>query len=151
MDPSPIRFLDDYLVGDTYSGGSYRFTEESIISFARQFDPQWLHLNPRRAEAGPFNGLIASGFHTASVMMRLYLEVYLDERASLASPGLDELRWPAPVRPGDTVQLRCQVQSVRPSNSKPERGVLVTNVELVDQSGETKLSALFTNFVLRRQ
>ena len=97
-------------------------TEAEILDFARAFDPQPMHADPEFAAQGPFHGLIASGWHTGGIMMRLFADHYLSRVASLASPGLDELRWPAPVRPGDSLRLRLTVVEARRSRSKPGPG-----------------------------
>ena len=104
--PREDRYFEDYLPGAVYEYGYLTVTEAEILEFARRFDPQPIHIDPEFAAAGPFGGLIASGWHTASMMMRLFADHYLSRVASLASPGIDELRWPAPVRPGDQLRLR---------------------------------------------
>ncbi|AWH95377.1 MaoC family dehydratase [Dietzia psychralcaliphila] len=144
------RFLDDYT-----EGGRYRFGEESvdadeIVEFARRYDPQSIHTDPEAAAGGPFGGLIASGWQTAALMMRLFADNYLTSVASLASPGIDELRWVRPLRPGDRLTLVCETTGVRPSRSKPDRGVLTTDVTLINQDGEPVLTATALNMVARR-
>jgi len=116
-----LRYFDDYLPGATYDCGSVSVSEDEIVSFARQFDPQPFHVDPGAAARGPFGGLIASGWHTAALVMRQLVDHYLPEEASLGSPGLDEMRWPDPVRPGDTLRVRASVVDTRRSLSKPDR------------------------------
>ena len=126
-------------------------TEAEILEFARRFDPQPIHIDPEFAAAGPFGGLIASGWHTASMMMRLFADHYLSRVASLASPGIDELRWPAPVRPGDQLRLRTTIMEARLSRSKPDRGLVRTQGELLNSGDRTVLSLVAMNLLGRRE
>ena len=142
-----LRYLDDYLPGATYDCGSVSVSEDEIVSFARQFDPQPFHVDPGAAARGPFGGLIASGWHTAALVMRLLVDHYLPEEASLGSPGLDEMRWPDPVRPGDTLRVRASVVETRRSLSKPDRGIMKTAIEAVNQDGRTVMRATAINFL----
>ncbi len=102
------------------------------------------------AQHGPFQGLIASGWHTTAVMMRLYADHYLSKVASLASPGVDEVRWQRPARPGDTLSVRATVAGARVSRSKPDRGLVHTDVEVLNQHGETVLTMTIINMLRRR-
>ena len=142
-----LRHFDDYLPGATYDCGSVSVSEDEIISFARQFDPQPFHVDPGAAARGPFGGLIASGWHTAALVMRQLVEHYLPEEASLGSPGLDAMRWPDPVRPGDTLRVRASVVETRRSLSKPDRGIMKTAIEAVNQDGRTVMRATAINFL----
>jgi acyl dehydratase len=144
------RYFEDYVPGVTHDCGSVAVTEAEIVEFARRYDPQDFHADPAAAVGGPFGGLIASGWHTASLMMRLYADHYLSAVSSLGSPGVDELRWPRPVRPGTVLRLRATVTEARRSRSKPDRGLVRTRVELVDDGGETVFSASLLNFILVR-
>ena len=144
------RYFDDYPPGATYDCGSVRIDQAEIISFAKEFDLQPFHVDPAAAISGPFGGLIASGWHTAGVVMRQLLEHYLSAEASLGSPGLDEIRWPYPVRPGDTLRVRATVVEARRSLSKPDRGIVKTMAEAVNQDGRTVMRAIAINFVLVR-
>jgi len=128
--PIQDRWFSDYEAGAQYEYGHLDVTEEEILRFAEQFDPQPIHIDPGFAVRGPFGGLIASGWHTGGLAMRLLADHYLSRVASLASPGVDELRWQVPLRPGDRVRLRATVLRTRPSRSKPDRGLVVTQVEL---------------------
>jgi acyl dehydratase len=121
-----------------------------MITFAKEFDPQPFHVDPAAAASGPYRGLIASGWHTAALVMRLLVENYLPAQASLGSPGLDEIRWPYPVRPGDTLRVRATVVEARRSLSKPDRGIIKTAVEAVNQDGRTVMRAIAINFLLVR-
>jgi acyl dehydratase len=145
-----LRYFEDYAPGTTYECGSVIIDEASIINFAQQYDPQPFHTDPVAAATGPFGGLIASGWHTAGLVMRLLVDNYLSAEASLGAPGLDELRWPRPVRPGDTLQVRATVVEARKSQSKPDRGIVRTLVEAVNQDGKIVMSCIPTNFLLAR-
>jgi acyl dehydratase len=144
------RYFEDYEPGSTQEFGSIKVTEPEILEFATRYDPQPFHVDPVAAAKSHFGGLIASGWHTASLMMRLLADNYLSPVSSLGSPGIDELRWPQPVRPGDELRLRVHVLEARPSKSKPDRGLVRTRVELLNQDDEVVFSALAVNFVLRR-
>ena len=128
-----LRYFDDYVPGTTHDCGSVSFSQAEIISFATQFDPQPFHVDPEAAAHGPFGGLVASGWHTAALVMRQLVDHYLSAEASLGSPGLDEIRWPSPVRPGDTLRVRATVLEARRSQSKPDRGIIKTVIEAVNQ------------------
>src|SRR5258708_6894052 len=106
--PSPreARYFEDYEAGRIYEFGNVVLSEPEIVEFARCFDPQDMHVDPEKARLGRFGGIIASGWHTIGIAMRLYVDHYLSSVASLASPGVDEVRWPNPVRPGDSIRLR---------------------------------------------
>jgi acyl dehydratase len=99
--PVTDRYFEDYVAGEVFEYGQIPVTAAEIVEFARRFDPQDMHVDPEAAAHGRFGGLIASGWHTAAMMMRLFADNFLSKVASLASPGLDELRWLQPVRPGD--------------------------------------------------
>jgi acyl dehydratase len=142
-----LRYFEDYLPGASYDCGSFHISEAQIISFATQFDPQPFHVDPEAAASGPFGGLIASGWHTAALVMRQLVDHYLSVEASLGSPGLDEMRWPHPVRPGDTVRVRATSVEARRSLSKPDRGILKTMIEAANQDGRTVMRATATNFL----
>jgi acyl dehydratase len=145
-----LRYFEDYVPGTTHDCGSVSLSQAEIISFASQYDPQPFHVDPVAAAAGPFGGLVASGWHTTAVVMRQLVDHYLPVEASLGSPGVDELRWPAPVRPGDTLRVRATVVEARRSASKPGRGITTTMFEAVNQDGRTVLQGTATNFLLVR-
>lgn len=148
--PIDDRYLEDYTEGAKYCVGEESVDAEEIMEFARRYDPQSIHTDPEAAAEGPFGGLIASGWQTAALMMRLFADNYLTSVASLASPGIDELRWVRPLRPGDRLTLVCETTGVRPSRSKPDRGVLTTDVTLINQDGDPILTATALNMVARR-
>jgi acyl dehydratase len=145
-----LSYFEDYLLGTTYECGSVSIDQASIVAFAKEFDPQPFHVDPVAAAAGPYGGLIASGWHTAALVMRLLVENYLSAESSLGSAGLDELRWPHPVRPGDTLRVRATVVESRRSLSKPDRGIVKTVVEAANSGGATVMRATAINFMLVR-
>lgn len=144
------RWFEDYVPGDVHVFGPVAVTEAEIVDFARRFDPQPIHTDPDKAKATMFGGLIASGWHTGSLMMRLYGDHYLSHVAGLASPGVDELRWPKPVRPGDQLSIRLTVLEAAPSRTKPDRGVVRTFIEVLNQHGDVVMSMTAVNLFLRR-
>jgi acyl dehydratase len=149
--PINDRYLEDYTPGTVYEYGHITVTEAQILDFARAFDPQPIHVDPSFAAQGPFGGLIASGWHTGAIMMRLFADHYLSRVASLASPGIDELRWPAPLRPGDSLRLRVTVTEARRSRSKPDRGLVRTHAELINQNDEAVLTLTAMNLIAARR
>jgi acyl dehydratase len=136
----PGRYFEDYPVGAVYVGGPIVVSEEDILDFARRYDPQPMHVDKAAAEAGPFGGLIASGWHTGSLMMQMLARHFVPHPGNLPSPGLDELRWVHPVRPGDTLRLRVTVETARRSRSKPDIGVVTSLVEVLNQADDVVLS-----------
>lgn len=132
--PVSDRYFEDYLQGKTFEYGAITLTADDIIEFARRFDPQPIHIDPEAAERGPFKGLIASGWHTASLTMRLLVDHFISHVASMASPGVDEIRWLIPVRPGDTLSIRVTILEAKRSRSKPDRGVVHSFVEVMNQN-----------------
>jgi acyl dehydratase len=133
-------YLEDYVPGAVYEFGSETVAEDELLEFARRYDPQYIHTDRAAAEAGPFKGLIASGWQTAGFTMRMMVDHYISHVATMASPGLDELRWHKPVRPGDTLRVRIRVLESRRSESKPDRGVVKSFVETLNQHGEVVMS-----------
>jgi acyl dehydratase len=148
--PPDDRWFEDYEPGAVHEFGSATVSEEEILSFAARFDPQPIHLDPEYARTGPFEGLIASGWHTASLFMRMFTDHYLSTVASLASPGIDELRWTAPVRPGDTLRARVTVLAARVSVGKPDRGIVTTGIVVLNQDDVTVLTMSAVNILRRR-
>jgi acyl dehydratase len=144
------RYFEDYLVGSVHQFGSIAVEQDEVISFARRFDPQDFHTDPEAAKRTMFGGLIASGWHTAGLMMRLYADHYLSKVASLSSPGLDELRWLKPVRPGDSLSVRVTVLDAVASRSKPDRGIVTSFIEVLNQGGEVVMSMKAVNLITRR-
>jgi acyl dehydratase len=134
--PIDERYFEDYLPGTVVEYGPIIVDEAEVIEFARRYDPQPFHVDPTQAAAGPFGGLIASGWHTASLTMRVLVDQFLSSVASLGSPGVDELRWLAPVRPGDALTVRVTVLEARRSRSKPDRGLFHSRQEVYNQHGQ---------------
>jgi acyl dehydratase len=147
VDDHGLRYFEDYALGSMYECGTVSIDEASMIAFAKEFDPQSFHVDPVAAAAGPFGGLIASGWYTAALTMRLLVENYLSAEASLGGAGADEIRWPYPVRPGDTLRVRATVVESRRSLSKPDRGIIKTLAETVNQDGRTVMRCTAINFL----
>ena len=141
-------YFEDYEPGLTVSCGSVSVEEADIITFAKEYDPQPFHTDP--AFASPYGGLIASGWHTISLVMRQLVENFVSAGSSLGAAGVDEVRWPNPVRPGDTLTIQATVLEARRSNSKPDRGIIRTLIEAVNQAGQPVLRMTAINFVLTR-
>jgi acyl dehydratase len=144
------RYFEDYAVGVEQVVGNVSLSETEMIDFASKYDPQDFHVDPKKAAEGPYGGLIASGWHTASAAMRLLVDRYLNSASSLGSPGLDELRWLAPVRPGDVLTVRAKVLDARRSNSKPDRGLIHTWIEVFNQDGVTVMTMKAVNVIACR-
>jgi len=138
--PVSKRYFEDYVPGATYEYGAISLSADEIVDFAKRFDTQPIHTEPEAAEQGPFKGLIASGWHTASVMMRLLADHYISHVAGMASPGVDEIRWLVPVRPGDTLSIRVTVLEARRSRSKPDRGLVISLIEVTNQKREVVMT-----------
>ena len=145
--PIDDRYFEDYVAGSVHEFGSISISAEEIIGFAELYDPQDFHTDPEAAARSRFGGLIASGWQTCGLMMRLYSAHYLTHNASLASPGIDELRWLVPVRPGDTLSLRVTVAEARRSSSKPDRGLIRSAIEVLNQQGDIVMTMLAMNLV----
>ena len=148
--PPEDRSFEDYRAGAVFEYGEIPVTEAEIIEFARRFDPQYIHVDVDRAVHGPFGGLIASGWHTAAMMMRLIVDNFLPKHASLGSPGIDELRWLKPVRPRDVLSVRLSVLEATRSRSRPDRGVVRTLCEVLNQDRAVVMSLKAMNIIACR-
>jgi acyl dehydratase len=148
--PIDDRWLEDYEPGAVYEYGAVILGEADIVDFARRWDPQPMHVDPEAAAKGQFGGLIASGWHTVAVMMRLLADHFLSRVASIASPGIDELRWLRPVRPGDALRIRVSILATERSRSRPDRGMVRTLVEVINQRNEPVMSLKAMNLMRRR-
>jgi len=135
----PSIFFEDFIDGEVKTFGSHQVTAEEIIDFARQFDPQPMHLDPAAGAASLLGALSASGWHACAIMMRLMCDGFLLRAASLGSPGVIENRWPSPIHPGDVLTLRRTVLESRTSRSRPERGFVTFRFELVKADGSLAL------------
>ena len=135
-----MLYFEDFLPGETVEIGRHTFTEKEIVAFAAQFDPQPFHTDPEAAKDTFFGGLIASGWHTCAIGMRLMVQHYIGRAASAGSPGVENIRWLAPVRPGDTITYRRVILEARPSESKPDIGLVRSRSEGLNQRGETVMT-----------
>ncbi len=144
------RYFEDYATGSVHEFGSIAVELDEVITFGKRFVPLPYHTDPELAKKSIYGGLIASGWHTASLMMRLYSDHYLSKVANLGSPGVDELRWDKPVRPGDELSIRVTVLETRLSGSKPDRGIVRSFVEVLNQNREVVMSLKSVNFVRSR-
>lgn len=138
--PFTQRYFEDYPVGEIASFGEHAITEEEVLSFARRYDPQPFHIDGAAAQDSIYGGLIASGWMTASVAMRMMVDHYISPLASMGSPGIDELRWIKPVRPGDRLRMRVTVMDTRRSQSRPDRGMVQFLQEVQNQNDETVMT-----------
>jgi acyl dehydratase len=129
-------YFEDFEVGKVLEMGSRTITEKEIVEFAQQYDPQPFHINSAAASQSVYGGIIASGWQTCGIIMRLMVDGMLGDSSSMGSPGVDEVRWLKPVRGGDTLTVLSRVLESRPSGSKPDRGVVVTQWEARNQHGE---------------
>ena len=142
-------YLEDLQVGDRFGSDTIEVTEETIFDFARQFDPQPFHLDAKAAEQSIFKGLSASGWHTAAMSMRLFVTGEFRAAGGSVGLGVDELRWPQPVRPGDILKVETEILDVRKSKSKPDRGIIRIRNVTTNQRGEVVQT--FMAFVMVRR
>ncbi|HXN00820.1 MAG TPA: MaoC family dehydratase [Candidatus Dormibacteraeota bacterium] len=144
------RYYEDFRVGEVVDLGSVQVRQADMIEFARQYDPQPMHLDPNAASFTIYGGLIASGWHTGALFMGLLVRNLISQTTSMGSPGMEELRWPAPVRPGDTLTGQIEVLEMRASNSRPNMGIVGWRGEMRNQDGVLVMSATGTNFFGRK-
>jgi acyl dehydratase len=144
------RYFEDFAEGDTVELGSFTYTEQQIVDFARDYDPQPMHTDPDAARDSIYGGLIASGWQTATSYMRLLVDEIMRDSASVGSPGIDRLRWLKPVRAGDTLRSRFTVLEARPSNSRPDWGIVRSRGEVLNQKDEVVMDVEAVNFFGRR-
>ena len=145
-----MRHWEDFRVGDVVELGPITVSEEEIVEFASRYDPQPFHVDPAAAKESPFGGLIASGWHTTALFMGMFVRGVLLDSASLGSPGVEEVRWLAPVRPGDTLTGRSTVTDKQPSSTDPRRGTIFTTNEVLNQDGTVVLRMKARGFFTRR-
>lgn len=145
-----MRYWEDFHVGDVRDVGSVTVTEAEIVEFAERFDPQPFHVDPEAGKASPFGGLIASGWHTTALFMGMFVRAILLDSAALGSPGVDEIRWREPVRPGDTLSGRSTITDVQPSSRDPRRGTVFTANEVRNQDGVLVMTLKARGFFARR-
>ncbi|WP_428828320.1 MaoC family dehydratase [Azonexus sp. IMCC34842] len=144
------RYLDDLTPGQQFTTPGVTLTEAEIIDFAWRYDPQPFHLDANAAAESPYGGLIASGFQSLAICFRLFIQSGVLAESSMGSPGIDELRWLAPVRPGDTLHSEIEVLEVRPSASKADRGIARLKYQAINQRGEAVLSFIVIHLLRRR-
>jgi acyl dehydratase len=145
-----VRWFEDFQVGDVSEFGPVTVTAAEIVEFAERYDPQPFHLHADAGAATPYGGLIASGWHTAALYMGMFVRGVLLDSASLGSPGVEELRWLAPVRPGDELRGRSTVADARASSTNPRRGTVFTTHEVVNQDGTVVMTMKARGFFARR-
>jgi acyl dehydratase len=143
-------YFEDFAPGQVFELGSRTVSESEIVGFAREWDPQPFHVDAEAAAHSPFGGLIASGWHTGAMWMRLYVDSVLGRAASMGSPGIEELRWLAPVRPGDTLHGRLTVLEATPSERRVDRGTIRSRAEMVNGDGVTVMSMIARGHFGRR-
>lgn len=148
--PTEMLYFEDFAVGTVFELGQRTLAEDEVLAFARAYDPQPFHTDPEAAARSIYGGLIASGWQTCAVVMRLMCDAYLLRAASMGSPGVDEVRWLAPVRPGDTISARMEVVEARASASKPDRGVVRSRWTATNQDGTTVLTMVGMGMFRRR-
>jgi acyl dehydratase len=144
------RYLEDFKAGDRFRSAEHTVNEAEIIDYARLYDPQSFHTDPAAAKHSIFGGLAASGWYTAAITMRLIAQSEIRVAGGLIGMGVDQLRWPRPVRPGDTLHVEAEVLEVRPSRSHPDRGIVRVRNTTVNQAGATVQTMETALFVPRR-
>jgi acyl dehydratase len=145
-----LRYFEDFAVGDVFELGSGSLTQDQIIAFGRQYDPQPFHIDPEAAKSGPFGTLIASGWQTVGVFMSLLVKGVINDTVSLGSPGIEGIQWLKPVRAGDQLTGRIRIYESTPSKSRSDRGILKTEGQLTNQNGELVMTIRAVNFFGRR-
>jgi len=145
-----LRYFEDFIVGEANELGSRTLSQEQIIAFAREYDPQPFHVDPEAAKSSIFGTLIASGWQTVAVFMSLLVNGLLNDTASLGSPGVEGIEWLKPVKPGDRLSARFRVLEVTPSKSRPDRGIVKSQGEVTNQDGALVMTIRATNFFGRR-
>ena len=144
-------FFEDYKEDTFLEIGPVYVKKDDLIEFALRYDPQPMHIDSEYAIKGPYEGLIASGWQTCALVMRELVKNYFSPSSSLGSPGIDELQWLKPVRPGDRLTVRATILETKRSRSKPDRGLVRTLVEALNQQQEKVVSFKALNFMLRRE
>jgi len=145
-----LRYFEDFRVGDVYELGARSLTQESMIAFAREYDPQPFHVDPEAAKRSVFGTLIASGWQTVGVYMSLLVVGLLNDTPSMGSPGVEGIQWLKPVRPGDRLHARLRVVETIPSKSRPDRGIVKSQGEMLNDDGDLVMTIHATSFIGRR-
>lgn len=142
------RYLEDLKMGDVFICPGVTITESEIIGFALTYDPQPFHVNTLAASDSIYGGLIASGFHVIALSFRLFMQLGIFQSSSMGSPGIDEVRWTMPVRPGDTLHTEVLIESVTPSRSKSDRGVAKLKFKAINQRKE-EVASFYLNLLIK--
>ena len=142
-----MRYFEEIYIGQTKEFGSYKISEKEIIEFASKYDPQVFHTDPIKAKQTQLGGIIASGWHTCAIFMRMFVDHYLLGGNGMPSPGIDNLKWLKPVYPNDTLSVKVTVKNKRLSKSKPDRGIVTTYCEIINQNNMTIMSLTTNGFV----
>lgn len=145
------RALEDFREGECIALPEYAVTEEEIVEFARRYDPQYFHTDPEAARDSQFGGLIGSGWMTTAIFMRMQCEAFILGSTCIAAPGVEDIRWLKPVRPGDVLAGEVRIREVRPSRSKPDRGAVFADAVVVNQTGEEVMTLRTTAIFGRRE
>jgi acyl dehydratase len=145
-----MKYFEDFQAGEVFELGSYELSERELLDFARKYDPQPFHVDAEAARESPFGGLIASGWQSAAIFMRLYVDGILGQTASMGSPGVERIRWLVPVRAGDALRGRVTIVEAAPSATRPDRGTVISECELLNQRDEVVMTLLARSFVARR-
>jgi acyl dehydratase len=144
------RYFEDFAVGEATMSPGVTITEASIVDFAFTYDPQRFHISREAAEASPYGGLISSGFQTLAYAFRMFFQVADIYETGFGSPGIDELRWTMPVRPGDTIRTKVTILEKRESKSRPDRGIMNLGFEVYNQKDEVVMTFTTIAFIARR-
>lgn len=149
--PREERYFEDYVAGSIYEFGTIAVTEDEVIDFAKRYDPQSFHIDPEAAKKSHFGGIISSGWLTVSLAMRLLVDNYVSSVASLGSPGVNDLKWLKPVRPGDELSIKVTILDARRSRSKPNRGMVNIFLETLNNKREVVMTMQSVGMVLCRE
>jgi acyl dehydratase len=149
--PMPRIYFEDFVPGAVTSYGPRTVTREEIIAFAAEFDPQPMHLDEEAAKKTMLGGLSASGWHSCAIMMRLLYDGFLVNAASMGAPGIDEMKWLKPVRPGDSLSVRLTVLDKREPKTRPEMGFVQFRCEMLNQQGEVVLESIYPGMFAKRR
>lgn len=150
-EPPNLRYFEDLEIGQTFESGSHTVTKEEIIEFAEQYDPQPFHVDENAAQKSAFEGLIASGWHTAAICMRMFVDRFLDNVASAGGRGVDELRWHTPVRPGDVLSFHVEIIEKRSSEDVPGLGHVHARLSGFNQDDEQVISWVLLGMIEQRK
>jgi acyl dehydratase len=145
-----MNYFDDFKLGEIFQLNEYKVSEAEIVEFASKYDPQSYHIDPVAAAQSPFGSLIASGWHTAAIFMRMQCDSFLSQSHCVGSPGVDQLRWITPVRPGDRLHGENEIIQLRQSKSKPDRGIVQSAVSIYNQDNELVMYLETTAFFLKQ-